>query len=52
MAEYAHRLPRTREAFAKLSTKSAILGGKLVLIDPRGAAHFLSTDAGDAQESS
>ena len=40
MAEYAHRLPRTREAFAKLSTKSAILDGKLVLIDPRGAAHF------------
>ena len=38
--EYAHRLPRTREAFAKLPTKSAILGGELVLIDPRGAAHF------------
>jgi bifunctional non-homologous end joining protein LigD len=28
------------EAFAKLPTSAAILDGELVLIDPRGAAHF------------
>ena len=28
------------EAFGKLPTQSAILDGELVLIDPRGAAHF------------
>jgi ATP-dependent DNA ligase len=28
------------EAFRKLPTRSAILDGELVLIDPRGAAHF------------
>ena len=39
-AEYTERLPRMVEAFAKLPTKSAILDGELVLIDPRGAAHF------------
>ena len=39
-AEYSDRLPRMREAFGKLPTKSAILDGELVLIDPRGAAHF------------
>src|SRR5262245_9243855 len=39
-AEYTERLPGMAEAFAKLSTESAILDGELVLIDPRGAAHF------------
>jgi bifunctional non-homologous end joining protein LigD len=39
-AEYTGRLPRMREAFAKLPTQSAILDGELVLIDPRGFAHF------------
>jgi ABC-type Mn2+/Zn2+ transport system ATPase subunit len=29
-----------REAFVKPLTKSAILDEELVLIDPRGAAHF------------
>jgi bifunctional non-homologous end joining protein LigD len=28
------------EAFGNLPTQSAILDGELVLIDPRGAAHF------------
>jgi ATP-dependent DNA ligase len=28
------------EAFAKFPTQSVILDGELVLIDPRGAAHF------------
>ena len=39
-ADYTERLPRMREAFGKLPTQSAILDGELVLIDPRGAAHF------------
>jgi bifunctional non-homologous end joining protein LigD len=39
-AEYTARLPRMAEAFAKLPTISAILDGELVLIDPRGEAHF------------
>jgi bifunctional non-homologous end joining protein LigD len=39
-AEYTDRLPRMAEAFAKLPTQSAILDGELVLIDPRGLAHF------------
>jgi len=39
-AEYADRLPRMVEAFGKLLTRSAILDGELVLIDPTGAAHF------------
>ena len=39
-AEYTDRLPRMVEAFGKLPTQSAILDGELVLIDPRGAAHF------------
>jgi ATP-dependent DNA ligase len=39
-AEYTDRLPRMAEAFSKLPTQSAILDGELVLIDPRGAAHF------------
>ena len=39
-AEYGNRLPRMVEAFGKLPTQSAILDGELVLIDPRGAAHF------------
>ena len=39
-AEYTDRLPGMAEAFAKLPTISAILDGELVLIDPRGAAHF------------
>jgi ATP dependent DNA ligase domain len=39
-AEYTERLPRMAEAFAKLPTQSVILDGELVLIDPRGAAHF------------
>jgi len=28
------------ETFSKLPTQSAILDGELVLLDPRGAAHF------------
>ena len=28
------------DAFEKLPTQAAILDGELVLIDPRGAAHF------------
>jgi bifunctional non-homologous end joining protein LigD len=39
-AEYMDRLPPMAEAFAKLPTQSAILDGELVLIDPRGFAHF------------
>jgi bifunctional non-homologous end joining protein LigD len=39
-AEYGDRLPGMAEAFGKLPTQSAILDGELVLIDPRGAAHF------------
>ena len=39
-AEYTDRLPSMAEAFGKLPTQSAILDGELVLIDPRGAAHF------------
>ena len=39
-AEYTDRLPGMVEAFGKLPTKSAVLDGELVLIDPRGAAHF------------
>jgi hypothetical protein len=39
-AEYTTRLPRMVEAFSKLPTQSAILDGELVLLDPRGAAHF------------
>jgi bifunctional non-homologous end joining protein LigD len=39
-AEYTGRLPGMAEAFAKLPTSSGILDGELVLIDPRGAAHF------------
>ena len=39
-AEYTDRLPGVAEAFGKLPTQSAILDGELVLIDPRGAAHF------------
>ena len=39
-AEYTERLPGMVEAFGKLPTQSAILDGELVLIDPRGAAHF------------
>ena len=39
-AEYTDRLPGMVEAFAKLPTSGAILDGELVLIDPRGAAHF------------
>ena len=39
-AECTERLPGMAEAFGKLPTKSAILDGELVLIDPRGAAHF------------
>ena len=39
-AEYTDRLPGMAEAFGKLPTQSAILDGELVLIDPRGAAHF------------
>jgi ATP-dependent DNA ligase len=37
---YTDRLRHMVEAFAKLPAKSAILDGELVLIDPRGAAHF------------
>jgi bifunctional non-homologous end joining protein LigD len=39
-AEYTDRLPGMVEAFAKLSAKSAILDGELVLINPNGGAHF------------
>jgi ATP-dependent DNA ligase len=39
-ADYSDRLPRMAEWFAHLSTRSAILDGELVLLDPRGAAHF------------
>jgi bifunctional non-homologous end joining protein LigD len=39
-ANYTDRLPRMVEAFSKLPTQSAILDGELVLLDPRGAAHF------------
>ena len=39
-AEYTDRLPGMVEAFGKLPTQSAILDGGLVLIDPRGGAHF------------
>ena len=39
-AEYTDRLPGMVEAFGKLPTKSTIHDGELVLIDPRGAAHF------------
>jgi bifunctional non-homologous end joining protein LigD len=39
-AECTDRLPGMVEAFGKLPTQSAILDGELVLIDPRGAAHF------------
>src|SRR5580765_8038566 len=39
-AQYTDRLPRMVEAFSKLPTQSAILDGELVLIEPRGAAHF------------
>jgi bifunctional non-homologous end joining protein LigD len=39
-ADYTARLPMMAEAFAKLPAKSAILDGELVLIDPRGFAHF------------
>jgi bifunctional non-homologous end joining protein LigD len=39
-AQYTDRLPGMAEAFGKLPTQSAILDGELVLIDPRGAAHF------------
>ena len=39
-AEYTDRLPAMVEAFGKMPTQSAILDGELVLIDPRGAAHF------------
>jgi ATP-dependent DNA ligase len=39
-AQYTDRLPGMAEAFGKLPTRSAILDGELVLIDPRGAAHF------------
>ena len=39
-AEYGDRLLGMVEAFGKLPTQSAILDGELVLIDPRGAAHF------------
>jgi bifunctional non-homologous end joining protein LigD len=39
-AEYTDRLPGMAEAIAKLPTWSAILDGELVLIDPRGTAHF------------
>ena len=39
-AEYTERLPGMAEAFAKLLTKTAILDGELVLVDPGGAARF------------
>jgi hypothetical protein len=39
-AEFTNRLPGMVEAFSKLPTQSAILDGELVLLDPRGAAHF------------
>ena len=39
-AEYTDRLSGMVEAFGKLPTQSAILDGELILIDPRGAAHF------------
>jgi bifunctional non-homologous end joining protein LigD len=39
-AEYTDRLPGMVEAFGKLPAQSAILDGELVLIDPRGSAHF------------
>ena len=39
-AEYTARLPRMVEAFGKLPAQSAILDGELVLINPRGCAHF------------
>ena len=39
-ADYTERLPRMVEAFSKLPAQSAILDGELVLINPRGGAHF------------
>jgi bifunctional non-homologous end joining protein LigD len=39
-AEYTDRLPAVAEAFAKLPTRSAILDEELVLINPKGGAHF------------
>ena len=39
-AEYSDRLPRMRDAFGKLQAQSAILDGELVLINPKGGAHF------------
>ena len=39
-ADYTDRLPGMVKAFSKLPTQSAILDGELVLIDPRGSAHF------------
>ena len=45
-ADYTDRLPGMAEAFGRLPTQSAILDGELVLIDPRGAAHFYRLMAG------
>ena len=39
-AEYTDRLPAMVEAFGKMPTQSAVLDGELVLVDPRGGAHF------------
>ena len=39
-ADYTARLPTMAEAFGKLPAPSAILDGELVLINPRGGAHF------------
>ena len=39
-AEYTERLPTIIGAFAAISAHAAIIDGELVLIDPRGAAHF------------
>jgi bifunctional non-homologous end joining protein LigD len=39
-ADYTARLPKMTEAFAKLPAESVILDGELVLINPRGGAHF------------
>jgi ATP dependent DNA ligase domain len=38
--DYTARLPTMAEAFGKLPAPSATLDGELVLINPRGGAHF------------
>jgi ATP-dependent DNA ligase len=38
--DYTARLQKMAEAFAKLPAESVILDGELVLINPRGGAHF------------